>query len=63
MTGAILWAFAASGFWGDHKGHWQGSLYYDLWTCEAARPFAEADMQAQGYTGVRTFCVEVRDRG
>lgn len=61
VTGAILWAFAAAGFW--TVGHWQGSLYYDPWTCEAARPFVEADMRARGYVGIHTICVEIRDRG
>lgn len=61
MTSAILWAFVASGFW--TVGHYQGYAYSDLWTCEAARPAMEQDMAARGYTGIRTRCVEVRDRG
>lgn len=61
MTGAILWAFAAAGFW--QTAHYQGYLYYDLWTCEAARPAVEEDMRAHGYREIKTVCVEVRGRG
>ena len=63
MTGAILWAFIAGGFYGEHKGHYQGFLYYDMEKCEEARPGVESEMTAHGYVGVRTVCVEVNGRG
>lgn len=60
MNGAILWAFytLVAGDLHDYKGF----LYYDMAACEAARPAVEREMEAHGYTGIRTSCTEVRDR-
>ena len=61
MTAAILWAVASSGFWPG--GSWQAFGYPSLAACEEARPRVEAEMRAHGYTGIRTTCMAVKERG
>jgi hypothetical protein len=60
MTGAILTAIAAAGFW--TVGHWQAAHYPSLEACERARPHVEAAMSAHGCTGIFTRCREVKGR-
>lgn len=53
MTSALLWAFAAVGFWTPHM---EALAYPDLAACEQDRPRIERNMMAMGYSGVFTVC-------
>lgn len=61
MTGTILSAFVAAGFW--TTGHYQGFLYYDRAACELARPAVEEEMRGRGYIVTSTICVDVDGKG
>jgi len=63
IAAAILTALATSGFWQPGVGSSTYARFESLAACERNRPVVEAAMVAHGYTGVRTVCNEVKERG